>query len=116
MTITSKENKVFKERIANSGASKKNKPISKSKKAGLTFPIGRMNRYLREGKYVERVSASTSVYLAAVLEYLTAEILVSNSAIAFLLSMTEINYIFNNRSLLVTPVLTTRRSVLFLVI
>jgi histone H2A len=34
-----------------------------------------IHRHLREGRYAERVGAGAPVYLAAVLEYLTAEIL-----------------------------------------
>ncbi len=116
MSTTSKGNKVFKERFHNTNANKRSKPISRSKKAGLTFPIGRVDRYLREGKYAERISDSASIYLAAVLEYLTAEILVSNSLIRCLLSTIAVNYIFNNRSFLVMPALTTKRRELFHVI
>ena len=36
---------------------------------------GSIHRHLREGRYAERVGAGAPVYLAAVLEYLTAEIL-----------------------------------------
>lgn len=46
-----------------------------SAKAGLQFPIGRIGRYLRQGKYATRMGAGAPVYLAAVLEYLCAEIL-----------------------------------------
>merc|ERR1711991_1188565 len=48
---------------------------SRSSRAGLQFPVGRIHRHLREGRYAERVGAGAPVYLAAVLEYLTAEIL-----------------------------------------
>lgn len=48
---------------------------SRSTKAGLQFPVGRIGRYLKNGKYATRVGAGAPVYLAAVLEYLTAEVL-----------------------------------------
>ena len=51
------------------------KSVSRSAKAGLQFPVGRVARYLKKGKYAERVGAGAPVYLAAVLEYLCAEVL-----------------------------------------
>ena len=51
------------------------KAVSKSAKAGLQFPVGRVARFLKKGKYAERVGAGAPVYLAAVLEYLAAEVL-----------------------------------------
>ncbi|KAJ6653155.1 hypothetical protein lerEdw1_010028 [Lerista edwardsae] len=48
---------------------------SRSGRAGLQFPVGRVHRLLRRGHYAERVGAGAPVYLAAVLEYLTAEVL-----------------------------------------
>jgi histone H2A len=48
---------------------------SSSTKAGLQFPVGRIARYLRQGKFATRMGAGAPVYLAAVLEYLCAEIL-----------------------------------------
>ncbi|XP_062917561.1 uncharacterized protein LOC134353487 [Mobula hypostoma] len=57
------------------GGKAKSKPKSRSSRAGLQFPVGRVHRLLRKGNYAERVGAGAPVYLAAVLEYLTAEIL-----------------------------------------
>jgi histone H2A len=51
------------------------KAQSKSSKAGLQFPVGRIGRFLKKGKFATRVGAGAPVYLAAILEYLTAEIL-----------------------------------------
>jgi histone H2A len=67
---------------------------SRSAKAGLQFPVGRVHRLLKKGNYAQRVGAGAPgkpstlfacclvtkrlllpVYLAAVLEYLAAEIL-----------------------------------------
>ncbi|SCU81875.1 LAFA_0C07712g1_1 [Lachancea sp. 'fantastica'] len=48
---------------------------SRSAKAGLTFPVGRVHRLLRRGNYAQRVGSGAPVYLTAVLEYLAAEIL-----------------------------------------
>ncbi len=51
------------------------KSTTKSAKAGLQFPVGRISRFLKKGKYATRVGAGAPVYLAAILEYLTAEVL-----------------------------------------
>ena len=48
---------------------------NRSSRAGLQFPVGRIHRLLRKGHYAQRVGAGAPVYLAAVLEYLSAEIL-----------------------------------------
>lgn len=53
----------------------RNKAKSRSNRAGLQFPVGRIHRVLRKGNFAERVGAGAPVYLAAVLEYLTAEVL-----------------------------------------
>uniref|UniRef100_A0A8D0R9A5 Histone H2A n=1 Tax=Sus scrofa TaxID=9823 RepID=A0A8D0R9A5_PIG len=57
------------------GGKARAKAKSRSSRAGLQFPVGRVHRLLRKGHYAERVGAGAPVYLAAVLEYLTAEIL-----------------------------------------
>jgi histone H2A len=72
-------------------ADKTSKKVSRSKRAGLNFPVGRIHRMMRKNHYAERVSAGAPIYLASVLgkyfrlsppfevknalEYLTAEIL-----------------------------------------
>ncbi|XP_047258433.1 histone H2A.1-like, partial [Capsicum annuum] len=56
------------------GGSKK-KAVTRSVKAGLQFPVGRIARYLKKGRYAQRVGSGAPIYLAAVLEYLTAEVL-----------------------------------------
>ncbi|GFR32925.1 histone H2A [Trichonephila clavata] len=40
-----------------------------------SISVGRIHRLLRKGNYAERVGAGAPVYLAAVLEYLAAEVL-----------------------------------------
>lgn len=48
---------------------------TRSGRAGLQFPVGRVHRLLRKGNYCERIGAGAPVYLAAILEYLSAEIM-----------------------------------------
>ncbi|KAJ0169119.1 hypothetical protein K1T71_015125 [Dendrolimus kikuchii] len=58
------------------GGKVKGKVKSRSNRAGLQFPVGRIHRLLRNGNYAERVGAGgTPCYLAAVMEYLAAEVL-----------------------------------------
>ncbi len=57
------------------GGKAKGKSKTRSSRAGLQFPVGRIHRLLRKGNYAERVGAGAPVYLAAVMEYLAAEVL-----------------------------------------
>ncbi len=58
------------------GKLKKRGQTSKSQKAGLQFPVGRLHRQLKlRTQQSSRVGATAAVYSAAVLEYLTAEVL-----------------------------------------
>merc|ERR1711915_256043 len=50
-------------------------PVSKSARAGLQFPVSRIGRYIKKGNYAKLMGAGAPVYLAAVMEYLVAEIL-----------------------------------------
>lgn len=60
-------------KAAKSGA--KSSGHSRSARAGLIFPVGRVSSMLRHGRYARRVSASSGIYLTAVLEYLVSELL-----------------------------------------
>lgn len=51
------------------------KATSRSSKAGLQFPVGRIARFLRNQRVASRLSAGAPVYMAAVMEYLSAEML-----------------------------------------
>lgn len=51
------------------------KATSKSAKAGLQFPVGRVARHMKKSRVAARIGGHAPVYLAAVLEYLVAEIL-----------------------------------------
>ena len=53
----------------------KAKPVSGSIKAGTLFPTARLNRLFRQGRYSDRFSRSAGIFLAGVLEYITAEII-----------------------------------------
>eukprot|EP01087_Luapelamoeba_hula_P015922 TRINITY_DN4826_c0_g1_i1.p1 TRINITY_DN4826_c0_g1~~TRINITY_DN4826_c0_g1_i1.p1 ORF type:complete len:130 (-),score=26.72 TRINITY_DN4826_c0_g1_i1:121-510(-) len=60
------------------GSSDKSKrtPQSRSTRAGLQFPVGRVHRFLKQRATNNgRVGATAAVYTAAILEYLTAEVL-----------------------------------------
>lgn len=81
-----------------SGAAKK--ATSRSSKAGLQFPVGRIARFLKAGKYAERVGAGAPVYLAAVLEYLAAEVILQFLLIVLITSILILPTIFESRVLI----------------
>lgn len=51
------------------------KAKTRSARAGLKLPVGRIHRILKNGNYAPRTGEGAAVYMTAVLEYLAAEIL-----------------------------------------
>ena len=47
---------------------------SRSTCVGIFFPVGRIHRHLREGRYSERISSNAPVYLTAVLKFVVDEV------------------------------------------
>ena len=62
-------------RSSKGGKGKSGSQTTRSARAGLQFPVGRLARYLRRGNYSNRVGGGAPVYMAAVLEYIVAEVL-----------------------------------------
>ncbi|GKA24078.1 histone H2A.1 [Tanacetum coccineum] len=50
------------------GAGERKKAVTKSVKTGLQFPVGRIGRFLKKGRYAQRTGSGAPIYLAAVLE------------------------------------------------
>ena len=61
--------------MSSARSAKKGKAMTRAARAGLQFPVGRLDRFLKKGNYADRVGSGAPVYLAAVLEYLAAEVL-----------------------------------------
>merc|ERR1712243_324136 len=70
-------NSITKLKMSGRGAGGKVKTAQKTKqaRAGLQFPVGRILKYLKKGRYAERTAIGAAVYMTAVMEYLTAEVL-----------------------------------------
>lgn len=67
------------------------KRISRSERAGLLFPIGRIHRILRKDLMLNcRIGKFAPVYMTAVLEYLVAEMMEQGGLLAKLLSKDRI--------------------------
>jgi histone H2A len=53
----------------------KSKRALKSDKAQLIFPVGRILRKMKRGRYADRISSESAVSVASVLEYMVAELI-----------------------------------------
>lgn len=53
---------------------KKMSKLSRSARAGVIFPVGRLMRYLKKGTFKYRISVGAPVYMAAVIEYLAGNV------------------------------------------
>ncbi|KAL0588021.1 Histone H2A-Bbd type 2/3 [Plecturocebus cupreus] len=62
-------------RRGSSGAGGRRRIRSRTTRAELLFSVSQVERGLREGRYAQRLSPSAPVYLAAVIQDLTAQIL-----------------------------------------
>lgn len=51
------------------------KNVSRSAKAGISFPIGRIDSFMKSSSLTKRVGSTAPVFMAAALEQLTAELL-----------------------------------------
>lgn len=69
--------KKFKQVSKDGGKGKKS--VSRSSKAGIIFPVGRVARHMKKARVASRVGATAPVFVAAVLEYLTSEVLEKGS-------------------------------------
>ena len=62
-------------RSSKSGKASKSAKKSRSSRAGLQFPVARIHTNLKKANLANRIGNGAAVYLAAVSEYLSAEIL-----------------------------------------
>jgi hypothetical protein len=56
------------------GLARRKQKISRSRRAGLHFSVGRLARKLKEGRYADRVALGAPLFMAGVLEYITNEV------------------------------------------
>ena len=47
----------------------------RARRAGLAFPVSRIARYMKQGKFSPRIGGNAPVYLTAVLEHMVAEVM-----------------------------------------
>lgn len=90
------------------GGKVKSKSVTRSARAGLQFPVGRIHRLLRKGNYADRVGAGAPVYLAAVLGESFCFYLLFTKSVNF-----QSTWPLRSSSSLAMPLVTTRRAASF---
>lgn len=60
--------------VSQTGKGKRKPKVSQSCRAGLIFPVSRVKKQLKQESRVKRVGSEAAVYMAAVGEYLIAEV------------------------------------------
>ena len=66
-------------KMSGRGGKKRQKSMTRSAKAGVLFPVGRIDRYLRRDTHHYRIGSGAPIYMAAVIEYLTGGSILSNN-------------------------------------
>ena len=61
---------------------KKRMSPSRTERAGIVFPVSRINRSIKKGKYAKGVGKEADVYLAATIEYLVLEMVELSGKVA----------------------------------
>ncbi|TKR81644.1 hypothetical protein L596_015483 [Steinernema carpocapsae] len=62
-------------RSNNGGKANRAKAQTKSTRAGLVFSVGRFQSRLKKDRFAERVGVGAAIFMTAVIEYMTAEVL-----------------------------------------
>ncbi|XP_045644908.1 LOW QUALITY PROTEIN: histone H2A-Bbd type 2/3-like [Ursus americanus] len=63
------------ERSRRGSSSGQRRTRSRTARAELSFSVSHVERLLREGRYAQRLGSSAPVFLAAIIQYLTAKVL-----------------------------------------
>ena len=71
-TVGSKSEKKRKSKRVNK---EKREQISNSVKAGTAFPVGRLARMLKQGRYCDRIGITAGAFMAGTLDFIAREIM-----------------------------------------
>lgn len=60
--------------VDSSGDAKKKAPMRKEAKAGILFPVGKINKRMAKSGWTDRVGGTAPIWVAAVCDYLAREV------------------------------------------